>query len=88
MSYGEMCTDDSTGRCHWTADYVFKDAGRRVFNDIQASFRFRDGLVVDHLDKCNAKQWAKQTHGFPMSVVVGSCDTLRRWAVARKLANV
>jgi hypothetical protein len=81
-------TDDSTGRCHWTADNVFKDTGRRVFNEIQARFRFRDGLVVDHLDECNAKQWAKKTYGFPMSVVVGSCEPLRRWAATRSLAKV
>ena len=54
---------EDTGSAHWIARYTFS-TGRPVVNDIQASFRFReDGLIVDHVDEFDFRNWAKQALG-------------------------
>ena len=42
--------DEESGSAHWIARYTFS-TGRPVVNDIQASFRFADGLIADHVDE-------------------------------------
>ena len=40
---------EEVGSAHWIARYTFS-TGRPVVNDIQAKFRFEDGLIADHID--------------------------------------
>ncbi len=51
---------DDEGAAHWRAHYVFTETSRPVVNDIRASFRFADGLIVEHHDEFNFHTWAKQ----------------------------
>jgi ketosteroid isomerase-like protein len=55
--------DGDTGTAHWLADYTFTQTGRKVHNDVRAAFRFRDGLIVDHVDTFDFHVWAKQALG-------------------------
>ena len=41
-----VTADDESGSAHWRAEYTFTATGRHVVNEIDATFRFRDGLVV------------------------------------------
>ena len=41
--------DETTGTANWVATYTFS-TGRHVVNDINASFRFEDGLIAEHDD--------------------------------------
>lgn len=54
---------ESTGTAHWIARYPFAATGRRVVNDIQAEFRFRDGLIAEHNDRFDLRRWAAQALG-------------------------
>ena len=56
-------SDGDTGSAHWIAHYTFSQTGRPVVNDIQASFRFRDGLIADHRDEFDFTKWARQAIG-------------------------
>jgi ketosteroid isomerase-like protein len=55
--------DEGHGRAHWDARYTFTQTGRRVVNSIDATFRFRDGLIVRHEDRFPFWHWARQALG-------------------------
>lgn len=57
-------TDDSA---HWEANYTFS-TGRKVHNIVDARFRLRDGLIIEHEDRFDFGAWAQQAFG-PMGVV-------------------
>jgi ketosteroid isomerase-like protein len=57
------------GTAHWIATYTFR-GGRHVVNDIHATFRFRDGQIVEHEDSFSFFRWARQALG-PAGLVLG-----------------
>jgi len=57
--------DDAQGRAHWDATYSYSATGRRVENRIDASFAFRNGLIVRHDDRFDLWRWARQALGLP-----------------------
>lgn len=61
---------DGTGSAHWTADYTFTDTGRRVHNDVRASYVFSDGLIAEHRDRFDLRAWAGQALG-PVPALLG-----------------
>lgn len=66
----EAQADDSGGTAHWEARYVFSRTGRQVHNKIDASFAFRDGLIVRHIDRFSFWRWAAQALG-PVGLLLG-----------------
>jgi ketosteroid isomerase-like protein len=89
VTFGSAIADDQRGNGHWTADYMFGKTdtkpGRRVVNNTTSVFTFRDGLIVEHHDHCDAKAWARQAYPFPKSFFAGFVEPLRRFAAACKL---
>jgi uncharacterized protein len=75
--------DEGTGSAHWIARYTFS-TGRPVVNDIRASFRFSDGLIADHVDEFDFRNWAKQALG-PTGHLVALLPPLRSKARAKAL---
>jgi ketosteroid isomerase-like protein len=59
----EHSADGDAGSAHWIANYTFTQTGRKVENDVRAAFRFRDGLIVDHVDTFSFPRWARQALG-------------------------
>ena len=72
---------EDSGSAHWIARYTF-NTGRPVVNDIRAKFRFADGLIVDHVDDFDFRNWAKQALG-PMGNLVAVLPPLRKKAHAQ-----
>lgn len=62
--------DDDSGSARWLAHYTFSQTGRHVDNDVRASFRFRDGLIVEHRDDFGFYSWARQALG-PTGLLLG-----------------
>lgn len=62
--------DDARGSAHWEADYTFGATGRKVHNEIDAVFRFRDGVIAEHTDSFDLWRWARQALG-PIGVLAG-----------------
>ena len=56
----EIEADGDIGSARWIANYTFGQTGRKVRNDVRASFRFADGLIVDHVDDFDFRAWAGQ----------------------------
>ncbi len=72
---------EEAGSAHWIARYTF-NTGRPVVNDIEAKFRFADGLIADHVDDFDFRNWAKQALG-PMGNLVAVLPPLRKKAHAQ-----
>ena len=48
---------------HWIATYTFSATGRPVVNDVHATFRIENGLIVDHVDRFSFWKWSRQAIG-------------------------
>jgi ketosteroid isomerase-like protein len=72
---------EDSGSARWIARYTFS-TGRSVVNDIQAKFRFADGLIADHVDDFDFRNWAKQALG-PTGNLVAVLPPLRKKAHAQ-----
>ena len=55
--------DAERGRAHWVATYTYSATNRRVENRIDATFVFRDGLIVRHEDRFDLWRWLRQALG-------------------------
>lgn len=70
-------TEDATaGTAHWVADYTFTESGRKVHNDIKATFVFRDGLIAEHRDVFDLRAWGSQALG-PVGTILGLTGLLK-----------
>ena len=58
----DSVTDTSA---HWVATYTFPSTGRRVVNDIRASFVMSEGLIQEHRDTFDLWAWSRQALGPP-----------------------
>ncbi len=70
VAVSEITADDRAGSARWIARYTFTQTGRPVVNDIHASFRFADGLIVEHHDHFDWWRWARQALG-PLGLALG-----------------
>lgn len=62
--------DDQAGRAHWVATYTWSGTGRKVVNDIEASFTFRDGRIHTHQDRFDLWKWTRMALG-PTGLFLG-----------------
>ena len=60
-----------SGSAHWVAHYSYAQTGRPVTNDIRATFRFKDGLITEHVDDFDLYAWTRQA--------LGTTGTLLGW---------
>ncbi len=63
VEFSNVQGDALTGGAHWDAYYTFSGTGRKVINRIDAHFRFRDGLIAEHVDTFSFWSWASQALG-------------------------
>lgn len=63
LEYKDVKVDGDKGSAIWDASYTFSSTGNHVDNHIQASFVFRDGLIVKHVDDFDFHTWAGQALG-------------------------
>jgi ketosteroid isomerase-like protein len=83
----DIVADADTGSAHWVAHYTFTGTGRKVVNRIDAKFRFREGLIVDHRDTFDLWRWAAQALG-PMGLLLGWSPMVRNKIRAQAAANL
>jgi len=63
LKFDGISADDKTGKAHWVATYLFSATGRMVVNDIHASFEFKDGKIIRHIDTFDLWRWSRQALG-------------------------
>jgi ketosteroid isomerase-like protein len=76
ITLGEHSAAAGSGTAHWTARYTFSRTGRRVVNEIDASFSFSDGLIIRHEDAFDFWKWSRMALG-PPGVLLGWSPMLR-----------
>ena len=74
------------GRAHWLADYTFR-TGRKVHNDIQAEFRFENGLIKEHRDSFSFYAWTRRRSGRSGSRSAGRRSSRARSGARRAPAS-
>jgi len=77
IDLGAFDADDRRGTARWDAHYLFSATGRRVWNQVSASFEFRDGLIVRHTDVFSFWRWSRQALG-PAGLLLGWTGFLQR----------
>jgi ketosteroid isomerase-like protein len=76
IDYDQVEVSANTGSANWVATYTFSQTGRKVKNEIAASFIFKDGLILNHQDDFDFWRWSTQALGF-VGLVLGWSDILR-----------
>ena len=83
--------NDQEGRVRLVGRYTFGATksplkrGRPVRNVIDSRLRFRDGLIIEHRDICDARAWARSALGGPIGFLAGRIRFLRSHAAKKKL---
>jgi ketosteroid isomerase-like protein len=79
VEHRDVVADDEKGSAHWEAWYTFGATGRKVHNVIDASFRFEDGLIVEHVDTFDFGAWSRQAIGLP-AILLGWTGLIQKKA--------
>lgn len=77
--------DDQSGTVDLVDEYTFRDTGRRVRNVIRSEFHFRDGLIIEHRDSCDALKWGVQALGPVKGLLSWLIPSKRRAGAMEKL---
>ncbi len=70
LMFNDIQADDTMGRVHWEAKYIFSVTNRSVHNKIDASFQFQDGKIIHHQDDFNFWKWSFMALG-PLGLILG-----------------
>jgi ketosteroid isomerase-like protein len=76
LQFSEVAAEYDKGKCRWEAWYTFSKTGRPVHNIIQANFRFKDGLIIEHIDTFDFWRWSRMALGIS-GVFLGWTSLLR-----------
>ena len=85
ITFSDVVSDGDAGRAHWEARYTFSGSGRPVHNRIDATFRLRAGVIIEHTDSFNLWRWSSMALG-PVGLLLGWSPPVRGKirAMARK----
>lgn len=86
ISFSGIRAGDRYGVAKWEAHYEF--LGRPIHNVIEASFEFRDGKIVRHVDSFSFKRWSKQAFTKGLTAVAGGAlHGVTKMIAARQLKS-
>lgn len=63
VTFKNIETDKEEGKAYWEAEYLYGEQQRKVVNKVFASFKFKDGLIIEHIDTFDVWKWTKQAMG-------------------------
>jgi ketosteroid isomerase-like protein len=64
IEFSDIKADQYIGSVNWIATYNFSKTNRKVINQIETHFQFKDGLIIKHMDDFDIWKWSKQALGF------------------------
>jgi ketosteroid isomerase-like protein len=76
LEFSNVQASGDSGSADWQAWYSFSKTGRKVHNIIEAGFRFRDGLICEHVDNFSFWRWSRQALG-PAGLLLGWTPLIR-----------
>jgi len=56
---------EEQGKANWIANYQFGPKKRKVTNSVTATFTFKEGKIIEHIDSFNLWKWTQQAMGLP-----------------------
>lgn len=65
VEFSNVRADEHGATAHWEANYTFSATGRKVLNQIDASFIIENGKILRHIDHFDFYTWSKQALGLP-----------------------
>jgi len=77
VEYRDIVCDETGGRGHWEAHYPFRTTGRGVHNCIDATFTFKEGRILSHVDAFPFWKWTRMALGAP-GLLLGWTPLLRK----------
>jgi ketosteroid isomerase-like protein len=86
-----VAANDQEGHVKLVDTYTFgatkepPKAGRPVRNVIDSRFLFRDGLIAQHHDFCDSREWARMALGGTIGFLAGRIRLLRSWKAGLKI---
>lgn len=87
VRHGEVRVEAGRGRARWEAWYPHGAGRRPVHAVVAARFRFRDGLLCEHLDHFDLGRWAAQALG-PVGELLGGAALFRAGLRRRAAADL
>ncbi|MAO63894.1 MAG: ketosteroid isomerase [Balneola sp.] len=63
LDFEVLDADENRGRARVEASYLFSITSRKVHNEIEAKFKFKDGLILRHRDDFRFYRWSRQAFG-------------------------
>ena len=76
VTHSDVAASGDGGSARWEAHYTFAPTKRSVHNKITSSFRFKDGLIVEHRDSFDLYSWTKMALG-PLGIFAGWTPMIR-----------
>jgi len=70
--FSHVHAEDGTGSAHWEARYRLTKDGPEIHNVVEATFKFRDGLIIRHRDDFDLWRWTR--------MALGATGTLLGWS--------
>ncbi len=64
ITFSDISANSGKGHARWIATYTFSKTGRKIINEIQASFEFADGKIIRHKDSFDLNAWLKMAFGW------------------------
>jgi hypothetical protein len=87
IAFRDVTETPSGGKAHWDATYTFPLTGRKVRNEIDATFEMKDGLFVRHVDHFDFWRWSRMALG-ATGVLLGWTPIVRNRVRAQARANL
>ena len=72
ITFSDVAIADDHGSAKWLAHYTFGPTGRKVRNEIVATFQLKEGKIIAHHDTFNLRKWAQQAMGWKGYLIGGT----------------
>lgn len=63
IEFSDIVENEGIVTAKWEAKYTFSSTKRKVHNKIEARFKFKDGKIIEHIDRFNFWKWSSQSLG-------------------------
>ncbi|MDZ7808136.1 MAG: nuclear transport factor 2 family protein [Gracilimonas sp.] len=85
--FDEVWADEERGKARLKAKYLFSQTNRVVHNNINARFKFKDGLIIEHIDSFDFWRWSRQALGLT-GLILGWTSFLQKKVQKQAYSNM
>ncbi|RZK59167.1 MAG: nuclear transport factor 2 family protein [Pedobacter sp.] len=87
LEFSNISGDEHHVKAHWDAYYTFSATGKKVVNNIEATFEIENGKIIKHTDSFNFHTWSTQALGIK-GLLLGWTPFLRKKVTAQAMKNL